>query len=94
MLTFELLKELVKFDGETHLFRGVCGSLSHIDVCMQDGMMILDEDIQDLVKVKTVDDLRRLIGKFENMPVFLADGGVLIKIFEVVSQSSICVIGD
>jgi hypothetical protein len=94
MLTFQLLKELVKFDGETPLFRGVCGSLSRIDVCMQDGMMILDEDIQDLVKVKTVDDLRRLIGKFEDMPVFLADGGVLIEISEVVAQSSICVIGD
>ncbi len=94
MLTFELLKELVKFDGGTPIFRGVCGSLSRIEVIVEDGMMILVEDIQDLVKVNTVDDLRRIIGKYDDMPVFLTDGGVLIEIFEVVAESSKCVIGD
>ena len=92
MFTIELVKELLKFDTDIPIFRGVWGSLSRIRVVVENGMMILDEDTEGTVK--TVGELRHLIGEFENMQVFLTEGGALEEINEVVSQSSMCVIGD
>ncbi len=93
MFTFELLNELIKFDAETPLFRGVWGKLSRIQVLMENGMMILEEDTQGTVK--TVGELRQLIGKFDDMPVFLTEGGgSLEEINQVVSESSMCIITD
>ena len=71
MYSFELLSELVKLDGEMPVFGSVCGKLYKIQVVVKDGKLILADGGE---KIYTVGELRRLIGEYEDMPVFRSDG--------------------